>query len=305
MAVEPTRRSVLHGGLSSLALAGLGLAGTSVLTACGSDSGSAGGDDLLAQITKAKKVKIGIANEKPYSYKNASGEVEGLVIDIAKAVFEPLGVTSFDATVGAFDSLIPGLQAKHFDVIVSGMYIRPERCQAVAFSDPYYQVGQGMIVRKGNPLGVHSVADVVANPKVRVGTQNGSNQVQDLKDAKVPDKQVVLFQTEAQAMAALTGGRVDAIYFPALQIAALAQTNAGADIERVDPFTQLTGPDGKPVYGYAAFPVRKEDKTLLDAITTQVHAIRDNGTLLGILEKHGLARSELPAPAATAEVLCT
>lgn len=308
MTSEVTRRTVLRYGLSSLALGGAVTAGGSLLAGCsGSGSGSggtSGGASVLDQLRKTGTVKIGIANEKPYSYKNSSGAVEGLVVDIARAVFKPLGVDTLDATVGAFDSLIPGLQANHFDVIVCGMYITPQRCQAVVFSDPYYQVGQGMIVKRGNPLGLHSVADVLKNPKARVGTQNGSSQVQELKDAKVPAGQTTLFQTETQAMAALTGGRVDAIYFPALEVAALLQTNAGAAIERADPYTQLAGPGGKPAYGYASFPCRTSDHALVDAINTRVHAIRDDGSLLTILQKYGLTKAELPDPSATATALC-
>ena len=46
-------------------------------------------------------------------------------------MFEKIGVTKFDGVIVNFGSLIPGLTANRFDVVVAGMAIRPERCAQI------------------------------------------------------------------------------------------------------------------------------------------------------------------------------
>ena len=42
---------------------------------------------------KEGKVKLGVANEKPYGYKTSDGNVTGVAPEITKAVFKEMGVT--------------------------------------------------------------------------------------------------------------------------------------------------------------------------------------------------------------------
>ena len=39
-----------------------------------------------------------------------------------------------DWAIIARGAMIPGLQAKHYDMIAAGLYSNPKRCKAIAFS---------------------------------------------------------------------------------------------------------------------------------------------------------------------------
>ncbi|MCH5710081.1 transporter substrate-binding domain-containing protein, partial [Salmonella enterica] len=85
-----------------------------------------------------------------------------------------------------FGSLIPGLQAKRFDIIAAGMYVTPERCGQVAFSNPTYGVGQAFLVKQGNPKNLHSYEDVVKNPDAKLGVVVGAIEAEYASKVKVP-----------------------------------------------------------------------------------------------------------------------
>ncbi|RWR11973.1 transporter substrate-binding domain-containing protein, partial [Siminovitchia fortis] len=150
-----------------------------LLAACGNSSESTGGGDpkaggsTLDRLKKEGKVKLGVANEKPYGYKTSDGEVTGVAPEITKAVFKEMGIDTVEGEVTEFGSLIPALQAERFDVVTAGMDIRPERCAEAAFGDVEIRYGEGMAVQKGNPKNLHSYEDIAKNPDVKVSIMAG------------------------------------------------------------------------------------------------------------------------------------
>src|SRR5690606_34180458 len=65
-------------------------------------------------------------------------------------------------------SLIPGLRASRFDLIAAGMYITPERCKQVLFTDPHYQLPDTLLVKTGNPKNLRSYADIANDPEAKL-----------------------------------------------------------------------------------------------------------------------------------------
>ena len=49
-----------------------------------------------------------------------------------------------------FDSSIQGVQSNQLDAMIAGMSITDERKKSFDFSDPYYDSGIQMAVKKGN-----------------------------------------------------------------------------------------------------------------------------------------------------------
>lgn len=298
------RRNFLETGFKAAAVTGFGVLGGSFVAGCGgSESSASEAGGVLETLKKQGSARLGIANEKPYGYEEA-GKASGLVVDIVTAMLAPLGISKIVPVTGTFDSLIPGVAAKHFDLIGAGTYIKPERCVAVAFTNPIYRVGASFLVKKGNPLDLHGLADVAANEKARIASQTGSSQVAEIQGAKITKSQTQLFTTDQQALAALLGDRVDAVYFPSIQISALFETAKSDAIERVADFNQIEGPDGKPQFNYGSVPCRKEDTDLVSGLNASLREIRDSGELLKILQKWGLTDEEMPPADVTSKALC-
>src|SRR5262249_39757094 len=137
--------------------------------------GQASAETTLERAKSEGVVRIGFSNESPWSFSQTDGSIAGADYDIVVALMNRIGIKTVDGVLVKFGSLIPGLKAKRFDLVVSGMYIRPARCEEIAFSEPIFQTGEILIVKKGNPLNLHSFADVAKNPKLKVsGVQGGA-----------------------------------------------------------------------------------------------------------------------------------
>jgi polar amino acid transport system substrate-binding protein len=98
------------------------------------------------------------AEYPPWQYLDEQKRIVGLEVDIADAVARKLGVTLDYSNVG-FDSIIPGLQSHRYDLGTSTVTDTKERQQVVDFVDFYRKVNV-LMVRAGNPDGIHGLDDV-------------------------------------------------------------------------------------------------------------------------------------------------
>src|ERR1700691_1225491 len=263
-------------------------------------SPKAAGGTVFTNARRTGTLRVGIANEKPYGYIDSNGTLQGALVELLRAVLPPYGITHGDAQIAAFNALVPSLLANRIDLIGAGMFIRPSRCGNIAFSDPLSRIGGAFLVKKGNPRNLHRLADVTRQPTVKIGTQPGVDQQQEVVQSGVNSEQIVLFSKDTEALAGLQAGRVDAIYFPSLEVNGLLATSGDTDLERADPFEQPLGPDGKPIYHYQAFGLRIEDKDLLAAVNKSIATLLSSGKLLGILGAFGYSQNDMPTAGVTA-----
>ncbi len=276
------------------------------MLAAGCAAGGAAGaaETTFVAARRSKRLVVGIANEKPYGYVGTDGKPTGAIPDVIRATLAPYGITELDAKVVDFGALIPGINAHRFDIIGAGMYIKPARCRAIAFSDPVTRSGGAFIAKRGNPRGVHSLKDVAAKPEVKLGTQTGSSQVEEVKQAGIAPGQTLLFSKDNEALAGLQAGRVDVIYFPDLEVNTLLELAKDPGLERVSPFQQIIGPDGQQAWNYQALGFRAGDADLVAAVNTQIASLLASGRLLEILKPYGYSENELPPPGVRSATLC-
>jgi polar amino acid transport system substrate-binding protein len=62
----------------------------------------------LERIKKEGVVRIGFANEAPWSFAQSNGTIAGADFELAKLVFSNLGVPELEGMLNKFGSLIPG-----------------------------------------------------------------------------------------------------------------------------------------------------------------------------------------------------
>ncbi len=103
----------------------------------------------IPEATSGTPLRVGVAaTREPLSFIQ-DGQVTGHDGELARRIGARLGrpVTFVDLK---FMALIPALQARRIDLIVSGMTATPERSKSVDFSISYFQNAQMMLVR-GTP----------------------------------------------------------------------------------------------------------------------------------------------------------
>lgn len=247
-------------------------------------------------------ITIGFANEKPYAYKEADGTLTGEAVEITKVILKRLGVDDVRGELTEFGSLIGGLQAKRFDMITAGMFINPERCQAVLFANPEYSIGEGIAVKKGNPLNLKSYEEIAANKKAKVAVMAGAVELDYLEKSGVAKDQLVIVPDQDAAINALQAGRADAMTMTGPALQSRLDAASDANLERVADFVQPII-DGKDVRGYGASAFRQDDQAFRDAFNAELEKMKASGELLDILKTFGFTEAELPGDI-TAEVLC-
>lgn len=167
----------------------------SVLSACSTTDPtpeSGGSTDPLQRLMDQGYVRVGFANEAPFGYAEADGTLTGEAPEVARAIFEALGIPELQGVLTEFGSLIPGLQARRFDVIAAGMFINPERCAEITFSNPDYQVKSAFMVPAGNPMGILTYEDVTSTG-ARLGVLTGAVEGGYAEASGVPADQIVTF----------------------------------------------------------------------------------------------------------------
>ncbi|GMB79248.1 ectoine/hydroxyectoine ABC transporter substrate-binding protein EhuB [Shinella zoogloeoides] len=270
-------------------------AGASALVAAIVATPASADDSKLEQLKAQGFARVAIANEPPFTAVAADGKVSGAAPDVAREVFKRLGVADIVASISEYGAMIPGLQAGRHDVITAGLFMKPERCAAVAYSEPVLCDAEAFALKKGNPLGLKSYKDIADNPDAKIGAPGGGTEEKLALEAGVPRDRVIVVPDGQSGLKMLQDGRIDAYSLPVLSINDLVAKANDPGIEVVAPV------EGAPVYcDGAAF--RKGDEALRDAFDVELAKLKESGEFAKIIEPYGF--SAKAAMSTTREKLC-
>jgi polar amino acid transport system substrate-binding protein len=251
--------------------------------------------DAVARLREQGFVRIAIANEPPFTAVAPDGKVSGAAPDVARAVFKRLGIDDVVASVSEYGAMIPGLQARRFDAVTAGLFMKPERCRAVAYSQPILCDGEAFAVKKGNPLNFQSYSDIARHATAKIGAPGGGTEERLALDAGVPRHRVIVVPDGQSGIKMLQDGRIDAYSLPILSIQDLLKKANDPGIEMVGPVKNA------PIYcDGAAF--RKQDAALRDAFDQELAELKATGEFTKIVEPYGF--SAQTALQTTREAFC-
>ena len=273
--------------------------------AAGTVACGGGGAPALSSLERLRAdgiVRIGYANEAPFAFRDtATGRVTGEAPEIARVVFAQLGVADVEGVLTEFGSLIPGLQAGRFDVIAAGMYVTPERCAQVAFSEPTYSVGEAFVVPEGNPLDLHAYEDLRDTEGATIGVVAGAIEARYARDVGIDEGRIVIFPDALAALAGVRAGRVSAYAGTELTVQDLISKQSDG-VEQALPFTDPSI-DGASVRGYGAFAFRRNDEALLAEFNQQLASFISTAAHQELVAPFNFASPQLPG-AVTTSSLC-
>jgi len=259
--------------------------------------------NTLEKIKKSGIIRVGFANEAPYAYMDTkTRKLTGEAPEIARVILKRMDVEKIEGVLTEFGSLIPGLKAGRFDMIAAGMYITPKRCKEAAFSNPSYTIGEAFIVKKGNPLKLHSFKDVANNHKAKIGVVVGTVERGYSKDLGVPDERIVVFPDTPSALDGILAGRIDAFAGTNLTVSRLLKKLKNPNLEKANPFHDPII-DGKVARGYGAFVFRKKDKLFLKEFDHHLKNFIGTEAHLNLVRPFGFTKDNLPGDI-TAKELC-
>jgi cystine transport system substrate-binding protein len=195
----------------------------------------AGAADLLATVKARGTLRIAMEGTyPPFNFKDQkSGELAGYDVDVAKMLAQRLGLKP-EFISSEWASILAGLSANRYDVIISQVGINPKRELAFDFSEPYIYSMPQLIVRKDDKSVYTSLADLKGK---KLGVGQGSVYEQQAK--AVPGIEVKSYPAAPDNMSDLATGRIDAALNDSLMSAYLLKTSklpikAGARVGAVE-----------------------------------------------------------------------
>lgn len=252
----------------------------------------------LLEKAKGQGLAVAFYNYNPNSFFNDKGQLVGTDPDTLNAVLAAMGAKIASTQDTEWGNLIPGLKAKRFDAVAAGMYITPERCKQVAFSEPIFGVTNAMAVPKGNPKGIEKIEDIAAKG-LTVAVIAGSAHVGYAALAGIPADKVLQLPDTASAIAAVRAGRADAFFVDAGGIKALIASVPEHDFAMTKPFGEINGHIAMP-HGAIAF--RPEDADFVAEFNRFLEQRVKSPEHVKMLETYGLSADDLPR--FTAAELC-
>ena len=172
-------------------------------------------DPIWDSIVASGKIRVGTEPTwAPYESLDGSGRVVGFEVDLVEAVAARLGLTAeWESTT--FGSLVDSVQARAYDLGVSGISITPERLEQVAFTLPH-SVAQKQVLMsqdRRDALGITTVTSLadLKDRGLTVGTQTGATQQAELTQANIT---TILFSDYGAAIDDMMSSNptIDAVY---------------------------------------------------------------------------------------------
>ena len=278
--ISLSRRAVL-----GVAVAGLAAASTAPAMA----------QDALEQLKEKGTVRVAIGNEPPYTELKSDGSVSGAAPDVARAVFKKLGIDNIEPVVSEYGAMIPGLQAGRFDAVTAGLFMKPQRCNAVAYSEPVLCDAEAFLVKKGNPKGLTTFKSIADSSDATIGAPGGGTEERLALEAGVPRSRVIVVPDPQSGLTMLEQGRIDVYSLPVLSLHSLAK-KGGVGLEVIAPVE-----DSPIACDGAAFA--KDQTALRDAFDKGLAELKESGEFASLIEPYGF--SAAAAMKTSREKLCS
>jgi polar amino acid transport system substrate-binding protein len=246
----------------------LGLAGCTEKS--GGSLGPASGADDLQTIRARGVLKVGVkADAPPFGWKDEFG-FYGFDVDIANALAGELGIDTVEfVTVTSADRL-DKVASGEIDMAIASMTITRGREEKVDFTIPYFQDGQGIMVRSGS-----TIADYEDLGGKTVGGVKGATSVANIRQVQ-PECAVSEFGGYQEALKALRSERVDAVTSDMLILLGLRLGSPNPDEFMIVGTRFSTEP-----YGIA---VRENQSEWRDALNGAIQALWEDGRWQRIYE---------------------
>src|SRR5471032_143154 len=233
-----------------------------------------------AYAVESDTLRYGVeAQYPPFESKAASGELQGLDIDVGNAVCATAKMKCAWVET-SFDGLIPALQGRKFDAINSAMNATEQRRQAIDFTTVVYRVPTQLIARRDSGL-LPTPASLKGK---HVGVLQGSIQETFAKTHWEPaGVTIVPYQDQNQVYTDLQAGRLDAtlVLAPAGQTGFLSKPD-GKDYAFVGQPVR----DDRILGSGIAYGIRKGDTALRNQLNAAIAKVQADGTVKTLAAKY-------------------
>lgn len=232
------------------------------------------GERSLTEVKEKGSILIGTTGVfEPMSYRDKEGNLIGFDIGLAEEIAKHLGV-QVEFKVDDFTNLLNDVESGKIDALINAVTITEKRSKIYSFSNPYFNNGQGIIVRQESE-NIKSEDDLAGK---RIGVwRNTTCEIEARK--YVGDGEVILYDNHEE-IEALKRGEVDAVV--------IDQINAIMVGEREETLKSVGKMFSDEYYGIV---MTQEDEKLVAEINKIIKKIKETGRLEE-LEKEWITTKE-------------
>jgi polar amino acid transport system substrate-binding protein len=218
----------------------------------------------------------------PLQFVDDKGELKGMRVELANECCKRLGLAP-EYIRTEFATMIPGLAAKRWDMINTGIFWTEERSKLM-YMIPYEQAAISFLAAKGNPLGFKTIDDLAGRRiSVELGgiEERRTREVADMVQKKgLKPITVLTFNNFAEAFQALRAG----------------QSDAATSIDATAMFMQNRGDFTRAISGVfpqtACFALA--NKTAADAVVGALNDLKKDGYYDKLLDQYGVLKIDEP-----------
>ncbi len=272
-----------HALLSSAILATLVLAGCSkkeeAAPAAAAPAPAPAAAPAPAPAPELPELKVAIdPTYEPFTFKTADGKPTGFDVDIAQALCDQIKRKCVFVEQ-VWDGMIPGLQAKKYDVIISSMSITDERKKVIDFTDKYYNTPSRIVVKADTKF-----TDLASLKGKKIGVLKGSTQEKyAMGELKPVGVTVTPYEAQDQVYLDIKSGRLDGTVADSVEVTGgFLSKPEGQGYGFVGPVLN----DVK-YFGYGAgVALRQGEDALKTELNEAIKAIRANGVYDTVMKKY-------------------
>ena len=163
---------------------------------------------VLDRILKRGELVVGVSgNQPPLNMRTKTGTIIGLEADLAQMIADAMGVRLKLFPMN-FNMLIPTLEDKGVDMIMSGMTMTAGRNLKIAFVGPYFLSGKSFLTKSQTIANLKDAAEI-DSPRSTVAALDGSTS-QLFVETIMPRAKLIRTKTYDAAVKMVLEGRVDA-----------------------------------------------------------------------------------------------
>lgn len=229
-------------------------------------------------------MKFAYLIEPPFNYRDPDGTVTGCDVELARHVLEALGET-FEPIEAEFAELLPGLGHGRWQM-TTGLFATKERKRHALFSRSIWALPDGLLVAKGNPLGLTGYRSL-ASGAARVAAIRDQVQHQAVLGFGMPEDRILIFDTYEQAAIAVTTGVADAY-------ASVARAHAGYLAQHSElPLEAVTISASEKAPARGSFGFARHDEALRRSVDTVLERFIGTPEHRAMMVRFGFDDSEI------------
>jgi polar amino acid transport system substrate-binding protein len=218
----------------------------------------------------------------PLQFVDDRGQLQGMRVELGNEVAKRLGLTPEYIRI-EFSAMVPGLAAKRWDMINTGIFWTEERSKLM-YMVPYEQAAVSFLAARGNPLGISKIQDLAGR---RVSVELGGieeRRTREVSEILVKEGlrpvEVRTFNNFAEAFQALRAGQAD----------------AATSIDATAMFMQQRGDFTRAISG--VFPQTATfafaNKALAEAVVGVLNDTKRDGYYDQLFDKYGVLKISEP-----------